>query len=69
MGDGSWEMGDESELKVNPRNLNPIREMGGAPRNLAPRNHFLAWIVKPSGRPCTDGHLTSRAFTEDFKKS
>ena len=34
-----------------------IREMGGAPRNLAPRNHFWARIVKPSGCHCTDGHL------------
>ena len=42
-----------------------IREMGGAPRNLAPRNHLLAWMVKPSGCHCTDGHLTSRVFTED----
>ena len=42
-----------------------IREMGGAPRNAAPRNHFLVWIVKPSGFHCTDGHLTSRVFTED----
>ena len=39
--------------------------MGGAPRNPAPRNHFLVWIVKPSGCHCTDGHLTSRVFTED----
>ena len=31
-----------------------IREMGGAPRNPAPRNHFLVWIVKPSGCHCTD---------------
>ena len=36
------------------------REMGGAPRNPAPRSHFLVWIVKPSGFHCTDGHLTSR---------
>ena len=28
--------------------------MGGAPRNLAPRNHFLVRIVKPSGCHCTD---------------
>ena len=42
-----------------------IREMGGAPRNPAPRNHFLVRIVKPSGCHCTDGHLTSRVFTED----
>ena len=41
-----------------------LREMGGAPWNLAPRNHFLVWIVKPSGCLCTDGHLTSRVFTE-----
>ena len=26
-----------------------LREMGGAPRNPAPGNHFLVWIVKPSG--------------------
>ena len=23
-----------------------LREMGGAPRNPAPRNHLLKWIVK-----------------------
>ena len=34
--------------------------MGDAPRN-------LVWIVKPSGCNCTDGHLTSRVFTEDLK--
>ena len=28
--------------------------MGGAPRNPAPRNQFLVWIVKPSGCHCTD---------------
>ena len=37
-----------------------VRETGGAPRNPDPRNHFLMWIVKPSGCHCTDGHLTSR---------
>ena len=37
--------------------------MGGALGNPAPRNHFLAWIVKPSGCHCTDGHLTSRVPT------
>ena len=42
-----------------------LREMGGAPRNPAPGNHFLVRIVKPSGCHCTDGHLTSRVFTED----
>ena len=31
-----------------------IREMGGAPRNPALRNHLLAWIVKPSGCHCKD---------------
>ena len=36
-----------------------------APRNPAPRNHLLVWIVKSSGCHCTDGHLTSRVFTED----
>ena len=30
------------------------REMGSAPRNPAPRNHFWAWIVRPSGCHCTD---------------
>ena len=28
--------------------------MGGAPRNPAPTNHLLVWIVKPSGCHCTD---------------
>ena len=32
----------------------PLRGMGGAPMNPAPRNHFLVWIVKPSGCHCTD---------------
>ena len=31
-----------------------VREMGGAPRNPAPRNRFLVRIVKPSGCRCTD---------------
>ena len=31
-----------------------LREMGGAPRNPAPKSHFLVWIVKPSGCHCTD---------------
>ena len=31
-----------------------IRDMGGAPRNPAPRNHFFVWIVKPSGCRYTD---------------
>ena len=31
-----------------------IRERGSAPRNPAPRNHFLVWIVQPSGCQCTD---------------
>ena len=34
--------------------MNSLREMGGAPRNPAPRNHFSAWIVEPSGCHCTD---------------
>ena len=42
-----------------------LRGMEGAPRNPAPRCHFLVQIVKPSGCLCTDGHLTSRVFTED----
>ena len=40
--------------------------MGGAPRNPAPRN-LLVWIVERAGCHCTDGHLTSRVFTEDQK--
>ena len=36
------------------RNDSSIREMGGAPRNPAPRKHFLVWIFKPSGCHCTD---------------
>ena len=31
-----------------------VREMGGASRSPAPRNHLLVWIVKPSGCRCTD---------------
>ena len=42
-----------------------FREMGGAPRNLPPRKHLSAWIVRPSGCHCTDGHLTSILFPED----
>ena len=30
------------------------REMGGAPRNPAPRNHFLACSFKPPSCHCTD---------------
>ena len=45
-----------------------IREMGGAPMNPAPRNHFLVWIVKPSGCHCTDGHSTSRVSCRILKK-
>ena len=54
-----------ADVRGFPSRARPIREMGGAPRNLAPRNHLLAWIVKPSGRHCTDGHLTSRVFTKE----
>ena len=37
------------------RGSEPIpREMGGAPRNPAPRNHLLVWIGIPSGCRCTD---------------
>ena len=31
-----------------------LREMGGDPRNPAPRNHLLVCIVKPSGCHCID---------------
>ena len=43
-----------------------VREPGGAPRNPAPRNYFLAWIVEPSGCQCTDalgGNKCRRAPT------
>ena len=46
-----------------------VIEMGGAPRNPAPKNHLLVSIVKPSGCHCTDGHLSSRVFTEDQNMS
>ena len=36
-----------------PAAVPPLREMGGAPRNRAPRNHFSVWTVKPSGCHCT----------------
>ena len=39
--------------------------MGGSPGNPAPRNQFSVWIVEPSGCHRTNGHLTSRVFTED----
>ena len=39
----------------------PLREMGGAPRNPAPTNHFLVWIVKPSGWRCADA-LGGKAY-------
>ena len=52
-----------------PGGSRPLREMGGAPRNPAPRNHFWGvWIVKPLGWHCTDGHLTSRDFTSPFSE-
>ena len=61
LGDSTWESTLVQEIAR-------IREMGVAARNLAPWNHILGWIVKPSGCHCTDGHLTSRrVFTEDLK--
>ena len=30
--------------------IDGVREMGGAPRNPAPRKHILVWIVKQSIR-------------------
>ena len=50
---------------VSRAGLHNMREMGGAPRNPAPRNHLLVRIVKPSGCHCTEWHLTSGALTED----
>ena len=39
-----------------------LREMGGAPRNPAPRNHLWVWIVKPSGCHCIDASLVSASL-------
>ena len=58
----------ECAMKCDGQRIKISREMGGAPRNLAPRSHFLAWTVKPSGCHCTDGHLTGRVFTEEEKQ-
>ena len=41
-------------ISLTPPQALIIGEMGGAPRNPAPRNHLLVWIVKPSGCHCTD---------------
>ena len=38
----------------NNNNNEGINDMGGAPGNPAPRNHFLVRIVNPSGCHCTD---------------
>ena len=54
-----------SSIEDHPPAFHLLREMGSAPRNPAPRSHFLVWIVKPSGCHCTDGHWKSRVFTED----
>ena len=67
--DPGCNLGVEGGSTLGDRNLGMetggLREMGGAPRNPAPRNHFLAWTAKPSGCHCTDGHLTSRVITDD----
>ena len=34
--------------------IRSVRKMGGAPRNPAPGNHLLVWIVKSPGCHCTD---------------
>ena len=73
----TWEFHLKLKNKLEPNPLKSImlvrrltvREMGGAPRNLAPRNHFSVRIVRPSGCHCTDRHLTSGVFTEDLKIS
>ena len=42
-------------LRVGRDSAGPeLREMGGAPRNPSPRNHFLVWIVKSPGCHCKD---------------
>ena len=48
---GRWRHSWRVQLRTE---LVHVREMGGAPRNPAPRNHFLVWIVKPSGCHCAD---------------
>ena len=40
--------------------LPQIRYMRGAPRNPAPRNHSLAWIVKPSDAATAQMHLVGK---------
>ena len=39
-----------------------VGEMGGAPSNPAPRNHFLVRIVKPSGCHCTAAFGWEKAY-------
>ena len=39
---------------IPPEIRNGRRETEGAPRNPAPRNHFLVWIVQSPGCHCTD---------------
>ena len=48
-------------LRCVAHSWHPLREMGDAPRNPAPRNHLLVGIAKPSGCHCTDalGRTTS----------
>ena len=42
-----------------------MREMGGAPRNLAPRNHLLVWIVQPTIRLPLHRWALDKQSTED----
>ena len=43
----------EREASARIDRVHSVREMGGAPRNPAPGNLCLVWIVKPSGCHCT----------------
>ena len=51
---GSHHSSRPLELSNRGYSTHYLREMGGAPRNPAPRKHFSVWIVKPSGCPYTD---------------
>ena len=49
-----WAQGRQPRRSLGARG---VREMGGAPRNPAPRNHLLVWIAKPSAATAQMGTL------------
>ena len=54
VGEPSGSGGANTDLRALATWSGRLREMGGAPRNPAPRNHLLMWIVKTSGCHCTN---------------